>query len=111
MRLLFDANLSPELSRRLQDLYPGSAHVFSLGLGPDDMAIWSHARSNDYMIVSKDGDFYRMSTVFGAPPKVIWLRVGNDGTDAIEAALRKNHADIDNLAADAAAALLILYRR
>ncbi len=31
--LLFDQNISPRLISRLADIYPGSAHVFMLGLG------------------------------------------------------------------------------
>ncbi|MGQ0595384.1 MAG: DUF5615 family PIN-like protein [Gammaproteobacteria bacterium] len=34
-------------------------------------------------MVSKDNDFRQMSFVKGPPPKVIWLSVGNAGTDAI----------------------------
>ena len=39
--------------------------------------IWNYARDNGLTIVSKDSDFHRMSFVLGAPPQVIWLRVGN----------------------------------
>ncbi|MFL4994526.1 MAG: DUF5615 family PIN-like protein, partial [Microvirga sp.] len=45
-------------------------HVWERGLGPDDEAIWTFARGNDFAIVSKDSDFYGLSVVRGAPPKV-----------------------------------------
>lgn len=32
MKLLFDHHLSPSLVRRLRDLFPGSEHVWNLGL-------------------------------------------------------------------------------
>lgn len=33
MKVLFDANLAPELARRLEDMFPGSVHVEMIGLG------------------------------------------------------------------------------
>ena len=60
------------------------------------------------MIVSKDTDFFNLSTVYGAPPKVVWLRVGNAGTEAVAAILAQEQAQIMALVADKEAALLIL---
>ena len=45
--------------------------------------IWERAGQEAYAIVSKDNDFRQLSFVHGAPPKVIWLSVGNAGTEAI----------------------------
>jgi predicted nuclease of predicted toxin-antitoxin system len=42
--------------------------------------------------VSQDADFVDMATLYGSPPKVIWLRWGNQPTDAIEKRLW-SHAD------------------
>ncbi len=36
MKLLFDANLSPDLAVRLSDLFPDSEHVARLGLQASD---------------------------------------------------------------------------
>ena len=46
MKLLFDANLSPKLVRRLADLFPGSVHLFDLPLPRDaqDHVIWAYAK-------------------------------------------------------------------
>lgn len=85
MKLLFDQNISPHLCRRLADIYPGSQHVREIGLShADDMAVWEHARINGYALVSKDSDFQQRSLLRGAPPKFIWLRVGNCATKRIE---------------------------
>ena len=75
MRLLFDQNLSHRLLQRLADVYPDSRHVRDVGLAraADDL-VWMHARDNGLTIVSKDADFHQRSFLFGAPPKVIWLR-------------------------------------
>jgi predicted nuclease of predicted toxin-antitoxin system len=42
------------------------------------------------MIVSKDADMHDLSLVFGNPPKVIWLRLGNCSTLQVENSLRQN---------------------
>ena len=108
MKLLFDANLSRRLARSLGDLFPGSLHVEEAGLGPEDRDIWRHAFSHGYVIVSKDTDFYNMSMVRGAPPKIIWLRIGNCSTRMIEAVLRANSLAILEFEFDESAALLII---
>jgi predicted nuclease of predicted toxin-antitoxin system len=110
VKLLFDANLSPRLVSSVLDLFPDSTHVWNVGVGPDDEAIWTFARDNDLTIISKDSDFYRLSVLRGAPPKVAWLRVGNAGTTSIAATIRTRAKDLRDFAADATAALLMLGR-
>lgn len=107
MKLLFDANLAPRLATRLSALYPGSTHVREFAVR-DDRAIWDFAAKHNFVIVSKDSDFYHLSTVVGAPPKVVWLRVGNAGTNAIADLLARHAQALDQLEADPNAALLIL---
>lgn len=60
MKLLFDANLSPKLVNQLQDLFPGSVHLFDLPLPreAEDSVIWSYAKQNGLDIVTADGDDY-----------------------------------------------------
>jgi predicted nuclease of predicted toxin-antitoxin system len=55
-------------------------HEFAVA---SDRAIWDFAASKGFVIVSKDTDFYNFTTVYGPPPKVVWLRVGNAGTSVI----------------------------
>lgn len=77
-RLLLDQNLAPVLARRLADLYPGCANVRAFGLAPaDDEAVWAHAAADGFTIVTKDDDFRQRSVLRGAPPRVIWVRLGN----------------------------------
>ncbi|WP_414546022.1 DUF5615 family PIN-like protein [Nostoc sp. CCY0012] len=81
MKLLFDENLSPKLSTRLSDIFPDSLHVRDVGMKATiDPIVWNYAKDNDLMIVSKDADMHDLSLVFGNPPKVIWLRLGNCST-------------------------------
>jgi predicted nuclease of predicted toxin-antitoxin system len=109
MKLLFDANLSPQLSKTLAGLFPQSRHVFDCGsIADDDLLVWQFAGTNDFAIVSKDADFQRMSFALGHPPKVIWLRIGNGPTMQIEKLLRSRVSEIIAFEQAADAALLIL---
>lgn len=92
----------------LADVFAGSTHVSVLGPDPDDESIWDHAKANDLTIVSKDSDSYRMSVLLGAPPKVVWVRIGNGPTRHVEEMLRSRAADLATFIADADAALLII---
>ncbi|MGH8549800.1 MAG: DUF5615 family PIN-like protein [Methylococcales bacterium] len=84
MKLLFDENLSFRLARALADIYPNSAHVREIGLlGAEHKRIWKHAADQGFMLVSKDADFYQRSLLYGVPPKIIWLRIGNAPTSTI----------------------------
>jgi predicted nuclease of predicted toxin-antitoxin system len=95
VKFLFDHNLSYRLVASLADLYPGSAHVRDVGLHTAlDEAVWRHASQQGFVLVSKDTDFYQRSLVFGPPPKVIWIRLGNCSTDDVAALLRTRHKDL-----------------
>ena len=109
MKLLFDENLSPKLVGLLEAEYPGSAHVYDIGLrGQADRRIWGHARENGFTIVSKDDDFRQRSLVQGAPPKVVWLQVGNSGTAAIADLLRERVPRVRQFDSEEESTILIL---
>jgi predicted nuclease of predicted toxin-antitoxin system len=91
LKLLVDENLAPSLAQQLADLFPGSIHVASVGLGSiSDMVIWEYARANQFALLTKDKDFVNLSLTLGAPPKVILLQTGNCSTSQIERILRSN---------------------
>jgi predicted nuclease of predicted toxin-antitoxin system len=93
--LLFDENLAAALVPALSDLYPSSAHVTAVGLAAGrDRAIWDYAGANGLVLVTKDEDFHRLSVLLGAPPKVIWIRLGNCSTTDIARVLRSRHREI-----------------
>ena len=109
MKLLFDENLSPKLVGLLEEEYPGSAHVRDLRLkGASDSRIWSHARENGFVIVSKDDDFRQRGFLRGAPPKVVWLQVGNAGTPPIADLLRERAPQLHRFESEDESAVLIL---
>ena len=109
MRLLFDENLSHRLVGQLATEFPGSAHVRGVGLATAaDADVWDHAAANGFVLVSKDTDFQQRALLYGHPPKVIWVRLGNCTTAAVAALLRSRLADIQAFEADPVAAFLAL---
>ena len=94
MKLLFDQNLSFKLCQVVADLFPESNHVRLLGLSEvGDRVLWDYAKVNSFTIVSQDVDFAEMAALLRSPPKVIWLRGGNQSTAAISRLIRY-HADL-----------------
>jgi len=109
MKLLFDENLSPKLPNRLRDLFPNLLHVRDVGMKATiDPIVWDYAKDNDLMIVSKDADMHDLSLVFGNPPKVIWLRLGNCSTLEVENFLRQEFSSIKLFYEDENLSLLAL---
>jgi predicted nuclease of predicted toxin-antitoxin system len=109
MKLLFDQNLSFKLCDLLADLFPNSAQARLIAMDEsDDHELWEYARDNGYVFVTQDVDFFNLSTLHGFPPKIIWLRCGNQRTALVEALLRDNFAAIEDFEADAAVACLEL---
>ena len=87
--------------------FPGSSHVTLVGLErASDADIWEFARTNDYVIASRDADFYERSLISGHPPKVIWLNCGNRSTASMTGLLLTNAPAIDSFFADSAQACL-----
>lgn len=109
MKLLFDQNLSYKFVCALVQEFPGSTHVRDIGLASaEDLAVWDYAKKFGFTIVSKDTDFSQKSFVFGAPPKVIWLRLGNCSTKDIEHTLRLRCAEIGEFESDQESSFLII---
>lgn len=78
MKLLLDENLSRRIVPFIQDIYPQSTQVALIGLEQaNDKTIRQYAIDNDFVIVTKDADFYEMSMLYGQPPKIVWLKMGN----------------------------------
>ncbi len=109
MKLLFDENLSFRLTPLIEDIYPGALHVREAGLlGASDLRIWTYAAKNGFMLVSKDTDFYERSLLFGAPPKIVWLRIGNCTVNETVALLRNQYIIVRNFHGDESATFLPL---
>jgi len=84
MKLLLDENLSRRLVPFLQHDFPGSSQVVLLGLeSASDKEVWSRAKADGYVVVTRDADFQELSLVWGAPPQVIRLRTPNTTRAAV----------------------------
>jgi predicted nuclease of predicted toxin-antitoxin system len=107
VKLLFDENLGPRLVELLARDFPESTHIEYLSMrGAADIAVWAYARDHGYTIVSKDNDFRQYAFLYGPPPKVIWLAVGNAGTEAIARLISTRTAEIQTFVEDPEQSLL-----
>ena len=110
MKLLFDQNLSFKLCGLLGDLFSESKSVRELGLDQsDDRVIWQRCKDLGFMLVSQDSDFAEMAAHYGHPPKVIWLRCGNQPVLVVEALLRRHAKAIAEFERNTTAACLEVY--
>ena len=110
MKLLFDQNLSFKLAKKLDDVFPGSSQMKLLGMEEaDDPEIWNYARQNGFTLATKDVDYYERGTLLGHPPKVIWLRCGNQPTSHIERLIRSHLDRIHEFEKDETAGCLEIY--
>jgi len=73
-RLLIDENLPATLAAMLN---VPCMHVTDLGEQIADETLWNYAGENNWIILTKDADFFNKLTLHGAPPRVVWLRTGN----------------------------------
>jgi predicted nuclease of predicted toxin-antitoxin system len=71
---LLDENLPYRL--RFQPSQP-IHHSSELGGHPSDADLWDYAKTNNFVIVTKDADFSDRILVSEPPPRVIHLRFGN----------------------------------
>jgi predicted nuclease of predicted toxin-antitoxin system len=110
MILLFDQNLSFRLVSILADVFPGAKHVRDLTLTQsNDQEIWNVAKKNGFIVVSQDADFAEMAALHGPPPKVVWLRCGNQSTSATAVLLRAQSGQLEAFDKDADAACMEIY--
>lgn len=112
MRLLIDAQLPPRLRDWFEDQGVDASHVMDLenGLRLPDAELWRIAKMERQVIVTKDMDFYGLSTMYGSPPSVLILRYGNCSNAAMIRHLSRGWPEASNRLADNAARLILLYR-
>ncbi|MHC1778377.1 MAG: DUF5615 family PIN-like protein [Lentimicrobium sp.] len=84
MKLLFDQNISFRIIGQLPEEFSSSTSVKKVYLlNATDKEVWDYAKKNGYVIVTQDSDFNDLSFLYGAPPKIIWIRSGNLKTSEI----------------------------
>ena len=97
MRLLLYQNISHKVLQYLPDQFIGSTSVKKEGLiNSSDNEIWEFAKEKDFVIVTQDSDFNDLNSLYGFPPKVIWIRTGNLKTMEIVDILIDYTEEIEN---------------
>lgn len=95
MKFLFDQNISYRILKQLPDQLELSTHVKNENLiNASDSKIWEFAKQNAYIIVTQDSDFNDLNSLYGFPPKLIWIRTGNITTQNIVDLLLEYFNDI-----------------
>jgi predicted nuclease of predicted toxin-antitoxin system len=78
VRFLVDAQLRPALAAWLRSRGHDAVAVREVGLrDADDLAIWTRAGEEDFIIVTKDEDFALLAGTDVRGPRVLWVRCGN----------------------------------
>lgn len=79
----------------LDQRFPGSSHVIYLGLDQaDDSRVREYAAEHGFTLATKNTDMVDLCVVKGAPPQILWFRVGNCPTSVILDVLEVNDARI-----------------
>ena len=92
MNLLVDENISWRLKNYLKDYFDliVPAREISSEIPVKDLTIWNYALENNFLILTNDDDFYKLSALRGFPPNVILLKTGNMKTIFVANLLIKN---------------------
>lgn len=101
MKLLFDQNISFRILAKLSQEFAGSVHVKTEGLiDASDIEVWNFAKAKGFIIVTQDSDFNDLTSLYGFPPKIIWIRFGNLRTEEIADLLKFNLNSIEKFSTD-----------
>ena len=107
MRLLFDQNSAISCLPSCQTSSPAQLRFGCSTSGRRTIA--RSGRSGGFAIVSLDADFAELAQLRGPPPKVIWLRCGNQPTHFVADLLRRQAAAVQDFGIDTETACLELY--
>ena len=91
MKILIDQNISPKITKYLDDEFSESRQVRQLGIeNYSDLKIYQYAKLNEFTILTFDSDFIDLAIVKGSPPKIIWIRTFDQTTKKIVRLLNSN---------------------
>jgi predicted nuclease of predicted toxin-antitoxin system len=94
----------------LKAVFPGSTQVRLIGLETaDDRTIWQYARDHGFAIVTQDSDFHELAALYGAPPKILWFKSGNQPRRYVADALMKYKDQIAALEQDSETTVIEIY--
>lgn len=92
MKILIDQNISFRLIQKIEATFPDITHVKYCNLSDaNDFEIFIYAKNNQFKaILTLDEDFDNILLEHKAPPKVIWLRIGNTSTATLAEIMLQN---------------------
>ncbi len=108
---LLDNNLSYRLAQQIRDGGIDCVHVSDIGLKhADDKEIFDYAARHNHVLISKDDDFLDLSLLYGRPPLVVKLEVGNINTSLTLSVLLRDKLEIDAAERDIHIQILRIYK-
>lgn len=111
MKLLLDQNLSYKLIAELESTFPGTSHVYRVGLDQSpDTDVREYAAQQEFTLLTKNTDLVDLCVLRGAPPKILWLRIGNCNTALVRDVLRQNEPRILAFGENKSEVVLSLFR-
>ncbi|NLO18646.1 MAG: DUF5615 family PIN-like protein [Ignavibacteria bacterium] len=91
MKLLLDENISYRIVKLLSEYFEEVIHINKLtNERLTDKEIWNEAKAKGYSILTYDADFSDLATYLGHPPKIIWLRFGNQKIEFLASRIIRN---------------------
>jgi predicted nuclease of predicted toxin-antitoxin system len=112
MKILLDENLPHYLAQILPDYNIEIKHVYDFDLGySKDTKIWDFAKNNNFVIVTKDKDFARLSHTHGHPPKVVSLKIGNTSIEMLKQIFIQNEAVFKDFIASDTESIIVLHKK
>ena len=92
MKFWIDAQLSPALAPWITNTFAVEAFsIQRLGLrDASDESIFSAARSEKAIVMTKDQDFVQLLERLGPPPQVVWVTCGNVSNAQMRDILRQD---------------------
>jgi len=112
LKFLLDENISRRIIPLIKKEFPEVMDLFShegqSKFPISDHAVWRLAKENAAHIITRDVDFLKLSMLFGFPPKVICLQVGNVRNTILAEVLLANGGKIRQFIEDEDFGFLIL---
>ena len=98
LKFLLDENISKRIIHLIQADLKQVDHLLSNQTGLiapiSDHAVWKFAKEQGYHILTRDEDFIKLSLLYGLPPKVICLNIGNTTNQQLAEIIIRNSEKI-----------------